>query len=68
MTHAASAGNYGNLVIIEHGYGIETKFAHASKLLVQRGQRVDHGQNIALGLPAAAKIWVYRPVPGGGAA
>ena len=25
------------------------------------------GQNIALGLPAAAKIWVYRPVPGGAA-
>ena len=25
------------------------------------------GQSIALGLPAAAKIWVYRPVPGGAA-
>jgi murein DD-endopeptidase MepM/ murein hydrolase activator NlpD len=39
---------YGNVVMIDHGYGIETRFAHASKILVQRGQRVERGQNIAL--------------------
>ena len=27
---------YGNTVTIDHGYGIVTKFAHASKLLVRR--------------------------------
>ncbi len=39
---------YGNTVRIDHGYGIVTKFAHASKLLVRRGQRVSRGQRIAL--------------------
>jgi murein DD-endopeptidase MepM/ murein hydrolase activator NlpD len=39
---------YGNVITIDHGYGIVTKFAHASKLLVKTGQRVSRGQRIAL--------------------
>lgn len=39
---------YGYSVAIDHGYGITTRFAHASKLLVRRGQRVERGQRIAL--------------------
>jgi murein DD-endopeptidase MepM/ murein hydrolase activator NlpD len=39
---------YGNTVTINHGFGIVTKFAHASKLLVKTGQRVSRGQRIAL--------------------
>jgi murein DD-endopeptidase MepM/ murein hydrolase activator NlpD len=39
---------YGNVVTLDHGYGIVTKFAHASKLLVKTGQRVSRGQRIAL--------------------
>ena len=39
---------YGNTVSIDHGYGIVTKFAHASKILVREGQRVSRGQRIAL--------------------
>jgi murein DD-endopeptidase MepM/ murein hydrolase activator NlpD len=39
---------YGNTVKIDHGFGIVTKFAHASKLLVRTGQRVSRGQRIAL--------------------
>lgn len=39
---------YGYAVEIDHGYGITTRFAHASKLLVRRGQRVQRGQQIAL--------------------
>ena len=39
---------YGNVVTIDHGYGIVTKFAHASKLFVRKGQRVARGQRIAL--------------------
>jgi len=47
----ASAGwvnGYGYMVTIDHGYGTITKFAHASRLLVQRGQKVVRGQRIAL--------------------
>src|SRR5215208_5652988 len=39
---------YGNTITIDHGFGIVTKFAHASKLLVRNGQRVARGQRIAL--------------------
>jgi len=39
---------YGNTITINHGFGIVTKFAHASKLLVKNGQRVSRGQRIAL--------------------
>lgn len=39
---------YGNVVEINHGYGIVTKFAHASKLLVHAGQRVVRGERVAL--------------------
>lgn len=39
---------YGNTVTVDHGFGIVTRFAHASKILVRQGQRVSRGQRIAL--------------------
>lgn len=47
----ASSGQtpaYGNLVKLNHGAGLETRYAHASKLLVKPGERVVKGQVIAL--------------------
>lgn len=40
-------GGYGRTVEIDHGYGYVTRFAHASRLLVQAGQRVERNQPIA---------------------
>jgi murein DD-endopeptidase MepM/ murein hydrolase activator NlpD len=48
VTDAGWETGYGNTVTINHGFGIVTKFAHASKLLVRTGQRVSRGQRIAL--------------------
>jgi murein DD-endopeptidase MepM/ murein hydrolase activator NlpD len=48
VTDAGWETGYGNTIIIDHGFGIVTKFAHASKLLVHTGQRVSRGQRIAL--------------------
>jgi len=39
---------YGNLIKLDHGAGLETRYAHASKLLVKVGERVVKGQKIAL--------------------
>ena len=45
---AAFEGNYGNMVEIDHGYGVVTRYAHASKMLVRSGQKVARGDKIAL--------------------
>lgn len=39
--------SYGNYVLIDHGDGYQTLYAHASKLYVKAGQYVDQGQLIA---------------------
>ena len=39
---------YGNTIVIDHGFGIVTKFAHASRLLVKVGAKVHRGDRIAL--------------------
>lgn len=40
-------GSYGNMVEVDHGFGVRTRYAHASKLVVRRGQRVERGETIA---------------------
>ncbi|MCR5037075.1 MAG: M23 family metallopeptidase [Bacteroidales bacterium] len=39
---------YGNYVIVNHGYGYKTRYAHLKKALVKKGQKVSRGENIAL--------------------
>jgi murein DD-endopeptidase MepM/ murein hydrolase activator NlpD len=48
IVFAGWEAGYGNLVAIDHGFGIVTKFAHASRLLVSVGQTVKRGDRIAL--------------------
>jgi murein DD-endopeptidase MepM/ murein hydrolase activator NlpD len=48
VTDAGWESGYGNTVTIDHGYGVVTKFAHCSKLLVRTGQHVSRGTKIAL--------------------
>jgi Peptidase family M23 len=44
---AGANQSYGNHVDIDHGNGVLTRYAHASKLLVQQGDIVKQGQKIA---------------------
>lgn len=39
--------DYGKIIKINHGSGLETRYAHASLLLVKVGDRVEKGQKIA---------------------
>lgn len=47
VTNAKYSGSYGNLVKISHGNGIETWYAHTSKMNVKVGQKVNAGDVIA---------------------
>lgn len=47
VSTAEQTPDYGKIVKIDHGSGLETRYAHASKLLVRAGDRVEKGQKIA---------------------
>lgn len=47
VSTAERTPDYGNIVKIDHGSGLETRYAHASKLLVKPGERVIKGQTVA---------------------
>lgn len=47
VSSAERTPDYGNIVKINHGSGLETRYAHASKLLVSSGDRVVKGQIVA---------------------
>jgi len=46
VTYAGWRRGYGLVVVIDHGKGIETVYAHCSKLAVKVGQHVNTGQRI----------------------
>jgi murein DD-endopeptidase MepM/ murein hydrolase activator NlpD len=48
VSHAGLQGGYGNLVELNHGKGIATRYGHLSKILVADHARVTRGQLIAL--------------------
>lgn len=41
-------GIYGNTVIVDHGYGLQTLYSHLSRIDVETGQAVDTGQRLGL--------------------
>ena len=47
VTFAGWQSGYGRVVKIQHEFGIETRYAHNSKLYVKKGQRVSRGDRIS---------------------
>lgn len=45
---AGRFSDYGNAVVIDHGFGITTRYGHLSKVIVKKGQIVKKGDLIAL--------------------
>lgn len=48
VTRVENDPGYGKFLVISHGYGLSTLYAHNSKILVKVGQRVTRGQTISL--------------------
>ncbi|KRS18095.1 peptidase M23 [Roseovarius indicus] len=46
VIHAEWLSGYGRLVKIQHEFGIETRYAHMSRIRVKKGQRVSRGERI----------------------
>ena len=42
-----NSGGYGNLVELNHGHGIQTRYGHLTRSIVNAGERVKRGQLIA---------------------
>jgi len=47
VVRADSERQYGRVVLIDHGHGVTTLYAHASRLLVRAGDAVEKGEAIA---------------------
>ncbi len=46
IVFAGYRGGYGNMVEVDHGYGIHTRYGHLSKITVRNGMRIDKGGNL----------------------
>jgi murein DD-endopeptidase MepM/ murein hydrolase activator NlpD len=40
--------DYGNAVVIDHGYGVTTRYGHLSKIKVSEGERIKEGKVVGL--------------------
>nr|WP_255665492.1 MULTISPECIES: M23 family metallopeptidase [Myxococcus] len=47
VVFAGLEGGYGNVIVVDHGYGIKTRYGHLAKMLVKAGDRVKRGALIA---------------------
>jgi murein DD-endopeptidase MepM/ murein hydrolase activator NlpD len=47
VVFAGREGGFGNMIIVDHGYGITTRFGHCSSLEAKLGQKIKRGDVIA---------------------
>ena len=47
VTGVGSNYGYGKILTVKHGYGLKTRYAHLSAILVKKGEYVKRGQEIA---------------------
>jgi murein DD-endopeptidase MepM/ murein hydrolase activator NlpD len=48
VVFAGKKSGYGQIVMVDHGYGLETWYGHTSRILVRPGQKIKRGQPLAL--------------------
>lgn len=47
VVFAGTESGYGKVLVLDHGYGIKTRYGHLSEIAVRLGERVQRGQRIA---------------------
>lgn len=47
VSFAGTQGNFGRLVVLDHGHGLTTWYAHLKSFDVRRGQKVRQGEQVA---------------------
>ncbi len=47
VSMARSNGGYGRMVVVDHGFGIESRYAHSTSIFVDEGDYVEAGQVVA---------------------
>jgi murein DD-endopeptidase MepM/ murein hydrolase activator NlpD len=47
ITYSGNKAGFGKFVQIDHGYGIETLYAHSQKLFVRKGEKINRGDLLA---------------------
>ena len=47
VVFAGVEGSYGKVLVIDHGYGVQTRFGHLSEIFVSPGERVRRGARVA---------------------
>ena len=48
VVFAGLEGGYGNVLVVDHGYGIKTRYGHLARITVKSGDRIKRGQVIAV--------------------
>lgn len=48
VVYAAPLGIYGNCIVVDHGYGLQTIYGHLSEIQVKEGDEVKRGQSMGL--------------------
>ena len=48
VTYVGYKGHLGKVIVIDHGYGLVTRYGHISKAMVKKGDPVKRGDKIAL--------------------
>ena len=47
VVFAGMEGGYGKVLVIDHGYGVKTRYGHLSEIFVKLGNRVKRGARVA---------------------